>query len=47
MLIFARRYWPQMMLPVTIPVGCLGLRLESKFRSVAMSLHMTGDFFIA
>lgn len=31
-LIFARRFWPQLMLPVIIPVGFLGLWLESKFR---------------
>ena len=32
-LIFARRYWPQLMLPVTIPVGFFGYWLESRFRS--------------
>ena len=32
-LVFARRYWPQLMLPVTIPIGFLGYWLESRFRS--------------
>ena len=35
-LLFARRYWPQMMLPITIPIGFLGLWLESKIRCVCV-----------
>lgn len=41
-LLFARRYWPQMMLPITIPVGYLGYCLEAKFRLVVFSLQFFG-----